>query len=455
MSNFLPNELLRRLAALETFDQEAFAESHARGDRITSVRLNPDKARPEAFRALEKVPWCALGRYLDERPVFTLDPYYHAGCFYVQEASSMFLDHMLSYLGLKGGEVRALDLCAAPGGKSTLMNTVLGSGSLLVANEVIRPRVRVLEENMVRWGHPNVVVTNNDPSAFGRLLGYFDLLVADAPCSGSGMFRKDKKAVDEWSLANVRLCADRQKRILAAAWPSLKTGGLLVYSTCSYSEEENEDILDWLAGECAAESVRIPTETNWGIEETLSDAKKCFGYRFYPHKLKGEGFFAAVLRKTEEQPTFGWKKTTPEKSNIPKGMVERFVKQNSDFLSFVHNGDIHVFPKKNGQDLKILQQVLYLKNAGTKLGRLSGTELLPAHDLALSNYAAADFPAQEVDMETARDFLRKKDLGREFFPDVRNGWCLVKHGDVPIGWAKVLPNRVNNYYPKEMRIMNL
>jgi len=455
MSSFLPNELVRRLADRETFDIEAFTETHARGDRISSVRLNPDKARPEAFRALEKVPWCALGRYLDERPVFTLDPFYHAGCFYVQEASSMFIGHMLSQLGRKGGRTRALDLCAAPGGKSTLLNTVLGGESLLVANEVIRARAKVLEENLARWGNPNVVVTNNDPSAFGRLPGYFDLLVVDAPCSGSGMFRKDRNAVDEWSLANVKLCADRQKRILAAAWPSLKTGGLLVYSTCSYSDEENEGILDWLAGEYAVESVRIPMETDWGIEETVSESEKCFGYRFYPHRLKGEGFFAAALRKTEEQSTFGWKKTKPDKSNIPRGMAERFVKENNDFQFFSQNEDIHVFPKKMEQDLKMLQQVLYLKNAGTKLGRLSGKELLPAHDLALSNCAAKDLPAQEVDLETARDFLRKKDLGKEMFPDVQNGWCLVKHGGVPIGWAKVLPNRVNNYYPKEMRIMKL
>jgi len=455
MSNFLPNELIRRLSYRETFDLEAFAEIHVRGDRITSVRLNPEKACPEALSALEKVPWCEHGRYLDERPVFTLDPFHHAGCFYVQEASSMFLDHILSQLGLKGGETRALDLCAAPGGKSTLLNTALGRASLLVANEVIRPRAKVLEENLVRWGNPNVVVTNNDPSAFGRLPGYFDLLVVDAPCSGSGMFRKDKNAVDEWSLANVKLCSDRQKRILAAAWPALKTGGLLVYSTCSYSEEENEDILDWLAGEYAVESVRIPLETDWGIEETVSKSKKGFGYRFYPHRLKGEGFFVAVLRKTGEQSTFAWKKTKPEKSNIPKGMMERFVKQVDDFQLFMQNEDIHVFPKKSDQDLKILQQVLYLKNAGTKLGRLSGKELLPAHDLALSNYLDDDLPAQEVDLETARDFLRKKDLGREVFPDVPNGWCLVKHGGVPLGWAKVLPNRVNNYYPKEMRIVKL
>jgi len=410
MSNFLPNELVRRLADREAFDPEAFTETHARGDRITSVRLNPDKAWPEPFRTLEKVPWCALGRYLDERPAFTLDPFYHAGCFYVQEPSSMFLDHMLSQLGWKGSETRALDLCAAPGGKSTLLNTALGCGSLLVANEVIRSRAKVLEGNLVRWGNPNVVVANNDPSAFGHLPGYFDLLVVDAPCSGSGMFRKDKNAVDEWSLANVKLCAERQKRILAAAWPSLKTGGLLVYSTCSYSEEENEDMLDWLAGECAVESVRIPTETDWGIEETVSEAKKCFGYRFYPHRLKGEGFFAAALRKTEEQAAFHWKKTKPERSNVPKGMVERFAKQNNDFQPFMQNEEVHVFPKKFDQDLKILQQVLYLKNAGTKLGRLSGKELLPAHDLALSNCAAEDLPAQEVDLETARDF-RRRSLG--------------------------------------------
>lgn len=455
MSNFLPNELIRRLSEQDSFNLSEFIATHEQGDKITSIRLNPNKPYPVDLQSYEKVPWCDNGYYLQERPIFTLDPFYHAGCFYVQEASSMFLDHILGYLGLKGSETRALDLCAAPGGKSTLLNTALGEDALLVSNEVIKSRSKILEDNLVRWGNPNVVVTNNDPTAFSRLPGYFDLLVVDAPCSGSGMFRKDKDALDEWSLANVKLCSDRQKRILADVLPALKEEGLLIYSTCSYSVEENEEVLDWLMGEHTLESIRIPVNSEWGIEETISASRKGFGYRFYPHKVKGEGFFISVLRKKVEQPTFNQKKIKPEKSAVPKGIVEQWVQKEHAFLTVMQHDDIHIFPKAFELDLKILQQVLYLKNAGTKLGKWLGKELIPSHDLALSNNVLENLPSQGVDLEIARDFLRKKDLNIESFSGVQKGWCLVKYEGVNLGWVKVLSNRVNNYYPKELRVMHL
>lgn len=455
MSNFLPNELIRRLSEQDSFNLSEFIATHEQGDKITSIRLNPNKPYPVDLQSYEKVPWCDNGYYLQERPIFTLDPFYHAGCFYVQEASSMFLDHILGYLGLKGSETRALDLCAAPGGKSTLLNTALGEDALLVSNEVIKSRSKILEDNLVRWGNPNVVATNNDPTAFSRLPGYFDLLVVDAPCSGSGMFRKDKDALDEWSLANVKLCSDRQKRILADVLPALKEEGLLIYSTCSYSVEENEEVLDWLMGEHTLESIRIPVNSEWGIEETISASRKGFGYRFYPHKVKGEGFFISVLRKKVEQPTFNQKKIKPEKSAVPKGIVEQWVQEEHAFLTVMQHDDIHIFPKAFELDLKILQQVLYLKNAGTKLGKWLGKELIPSHDLALSNNVLENLPSQGVDLEIARDFLRKKDLNIESFSGVQKGWCLVKYEGVNLGWVKVLSNRVNNYYPKELRVMHL
>ncbi|MGJ1316761.1 methyltransferase RsmF C-terminal domain-like protein, partial [Sphingobacterium multivorum] len=223
--------------------------------------------------------------------------------YYPQDASSMFIDHIIRSLKLNERSVRALDLCAAPGGKSTLLNSSLHPESLLVANEIIKTRVTVLQDNLMKWGNANTVTTNNDPAAFNRLPGYFDLMVVDAPCSGSGMFRKDTDAIDEWSEANVKLCSERQQRILAESLATLNKGGYLFYSTCSYSPEENEDIVDWLLDSGDFESIEIAIEEHWGIDHTSSNKHRAHGYRFYPHKLGGEGFFIAVLKKIGEQET--------------------------------------------------------------------------------------------------------------------------------------------------------
>lgn len=455
MSNFLPNELIKRLNEQEGFDSEAFNNIHEKGDKITSVRLNPLKQTTIPFENASPVPWCDTGYYLTHRPVFTLDPLYHAGCYYVQEASSMFIAHILKEIGLENSVTRALDLCAAPGGKSTLLTSYLGSESLLVSNEVIKSRANILTGNIVHWGVSNVVVTNNDPSTFKRLPGYFDLLLVDAPCSGSGMFRRDQETIDEWSLANVKLCSDRQKRILAESLSALATDGYLLYSTCSYSREENEDIVDWIQTTFSFESIRITFDSDWGIEETRSTDHRAFGYRFYPHKVKGEGFYIAVLRKKEDQSTFNKKKIKTEKNDAPLSVVADWTNQQADHVPFMHSGHIHIFPKRYEEELRWLQQVLYIKQAGTDMGKWTGAELLPSHDLACSIHIRSDLPAQEVTEDVARQFLRKKSLAREDFEAVNSGWCLVRYHGINLGWVKVLANRINNYYPKEVRIMNL
>ncbi|HLT86078.1 MAG TPA: hypothetical protein VKZ57_00730 [Sphingobacterium sp.] len=455
MSNFLPNELVKRLSEQEGFDAEAFNKIHQEGDKITSIRLNSLKQNTVPFENVTPVPWCDKGYYLTERPVFTLDPLYHAGCYYVQEASSMFIAHILKEIGLEDSTTRALDLCAAPGGKSTLLTSYLGNKSLVVSNEVIKSRANILVDNTVRWGMSNIVVTNNDPSAFKRMPGYFDLLLIDAPCSGSGMFRKDQETIDEWSLANVKLCSDRQKRILAESLNALVTDGYLIYSTCSYSKEENEDILDWILTEYAFEPISIAFDSDWGIEETKSTKHQAAGYRFYPHKVRGEGFFVAVLRKREQQSTFNRKKSKSEKNVIPLGTVSEWVAQSQDYASFMHGDQIHIFAKDYEEDLKWLQQVLYIKQAGTNIGRWTGRELLPSHDLACSVHIKADLPAQDVTLDIALQFLRKESLDAVDFKAVKSGWCLVRYKGINLGWVKILPNRINNYYPKEIRIMNL
>lgn len=188
-----------------------------------------------------------------------------------------------------------LDLCGAPGGKTTHLMSLLQPGDLLVANEVIRSRARILQENVTKWGIPGVVVTSGDPAAFASLGEIFDLIVVDAPCSGEGLFRKEPRAAEEWSPDHTRLCASRQKRILSEAWKCLRPGGAMVYSTCTFNPDENEENLEWLAQTAGASFLEVVPDPDWGIETSVHG--KVTGYRFYPHRLRGEGFFAAVVRK--------------------------------------------------------------------------------------------------------------------------------------------------------------
>lgn len=249
----------------------------------TSIRANN---KIDYQPSEEHVTWCESGFYLNERPLFTADPLFHAGVYYVQEASSMFLVQAIKQHFPEAQTV--LDLCAAPGGKSTLLSQTLPESSLLVSNEIIRSRAYILAENLIKWGNPNVVVTNNDPKDFDTLSGFFDAIVIDAPCSGEGMFRKDAGAIEEWSEYNVKLCAERQRQIVSSVWDALKTDGILVYSTCTFNREENEENVRWICEELGADLLNIDLHGNEDI--TVSD----FGYRFYPHKTKGEGFFMSV-----------------------------------------------------------------------------------------------------------------------------------------------------------------
>ena len=455
MSNILPNDLINALKGNPEFDYEAFSAIHEKEEKTNSIRLNPSKEINIANYSIESaVEWCENGYYLKERPSFTLDPLFHAGCYYSQEASSMFIDYAIRQLGLNLAPLKALDLCAAPGGKSTLLNSALHADGLLVANEIIKSRVNILTSNLVRWGNSNVVIANNDPSAFGRLPGYFDLMLVDAPCSGSGMFHKDHAAIDEWSLANVKLCSERQQRILSQSLAALKTDGYLFYSTCSYSKEENEDIVDWLIEEFGLESVDITVEDSWGITVCQSDKHKASGYRFYPHLVKGEGFFLSVLRKKAEQPTFSMRKVKKEKNSAPQHIASDWI-QTDGHYSFLHHNFIHIFPNPYEMDLSALQSVLYLKNAGTEIGELKGKELVPSHDLALSNLVRKDLQYVDLNLEQAQNYLRKESMPTDINPNNYKGWVLVRYLGINLGWIKAMPNRINNYYPKEIRIWNL
>jgi len=443
----IPVTLLQELQGVNGFNEQAFLEAH-RQPSVTSVRINPAK-NIGLFADHEHVPWCDSGIYLPKRPVFTLDPAYHAGAYYVQEASSMFLQQMLAgCIGDRDG-LRVLDLCAAPGGKSTLIAAMLGKDSLLVSNEVIRARASILEENMTRWGYMNTWVTSNDPRDFAKLPGYFDIIVVDAPCSGSGLWRKDADALNEWSEANVQLCSERQQRILADIWPALKEDGILVYATCSYSPQEDEEILDWLAGTYEAEGITAPLKDEWGIAATASPQHRLPGYRFFPGNVKGEGFFIAAVRKKEEADSI---RPTRFKSLNDKKIQEAagYLLKDGEYV-FIKSDKEHYSALRSCHeaDWQQLQKAVYLRKTGLLLGKAAAKEWLPEHEVALSIDASEQIQSINVNKEQALRFLKREDMG---LPDIEKGWWIVRYNGLGLGWAKALGNRINNYLPKHWRI---
>lgn len=452
----LPKEFLASLSGIEGYDAAAFEKVHADGGQVTSIRINPLKVLAGEAHSTGKmpvagrVPWSSWGFYLEERPSFTFDPLFHAGAYYVQEASSMLLEQALRQTTDLSKPLRILDLCAAPGGKSTLLQSLISPDSLLVSNEVIRTRVNILQENMVKWGAANVIITNNDPRDFQRLENYFDVIVVDAPCSGSGLFRREPEAVGEWSEENVQLCHQRQQRILADCWPALRQGGLLIYSTCSYSKEEDEDILDWILSEQQATGCRLSMDKDWNVVESRG-AKGGYGYRCYPDKLKGEGFFITCIRK-EDGNVFSYpRKGKPMSVKLTRQEEERmrpWIQQDTSFFRF--NGQVYALPSCLTEDLAYLQSVCYLKKAGVLTGKLAVKEFIPEHDLALSTLIYKEIPAVAVTKEEAIQYLRKEEIRVE---TALRGWALVQYKGHNLGWVKILPNRVNNYYPKEWRIL--
>ena len=459
----LPSDFSQRTHELLGDNDYRQLEDALQDEAPVSIRVNSAKCDKEVKG--ERVPWSANGIYLAERPTFTFDPLFHAGCYYVQEASSMFVEQVLkTYVS---SPVVMLDLCAAPGGKSTAARAVLPDGSLLVANEVMRNRVQILAENLIKWGNTEVVVTNNDPSDFAALLGMFDVVLTDVPCSGEGMFRKDAVAVEEWSADNVQICRQRQRRILADVWTALKPGGLLIYSTCTYNREEDEDNVAWIARELGAEVLEVPVRPEWNITGNLTEADFPV-YRFLPHKTKGEGFFLAVLRKDteggEEERTGDYlkehaggrkdkKKGGREKQQVmtvPKE-VKDWLQHPEDYQFEVKGTGIVAFPKKHSETYALLQQVLKVIHAGVTLGELKGKDIVPDHSLAMTiAMRQGKFLQAELSYEQAIGYLRKEAVVLD--SSVPRGYILLTYKKIPLGFAKNIGNRANNLYPQEWRI---
>lgn len=452
----LPQDFVQQMCAL-LGEAEAGALCSALTDTspAVSVRRNPTKGEV-SFAQSTPVPWCSDGCYLAERPSFTLDPRFHAGAYYVQEAASMFIEQAYRQIERDFTPTRLLDLCAAPGGKSTLWRSLLPDGALLVANEPIRQRAQILAENLTKWGHPDVVTTSAYPAEFAPLRGFFDVIAADVPCSGEGMFRKDEGARAEWSPAAVETCAARQRAILTDIWDCLREGGYLVYSTCTFNRAENEDNVRFVCQELGAEVVAVPTDEAWGIAPDTTAGGQAV-YHFFPHRTQGEGLFLALLRKTGSAPTAREKKRTRSKETpVPDAAkLLAWLKTPTDFRLFHPTPEMIAAVRTSLlDDVQRVAACVRTLTAGVLMGESKGRKFVPAHALALSTVLAdMAFPRAELDRDTALRYLRREAVVLP--PELPRGHVLMCFEGLPLGWVNNLGTRANNLYPAEWRIRNV
>ena len=441
----LPEAFIEQLRDLLPDEWEALTSAITTTEPSVAVRVNEARGAsvPDGVR---RVPWFEQGLYLADRPVFTFDTDWHAGRYYVQDASSMFIAHVIKHLVHE--PVRYLDLCAAPGGKTTAAIQALPSPSLVVANEIVPPRAHVLADNVIRWGNPRCVVTSNAPAQFSKLTHFFDVIAADVPCSGEGMMRKDDEAVAQWSPTLVAQCAQRQREILTDAWQALRPGGLLIYSTCTYNRQENEDMADFIVNELGATSLEIPIEPSWNIHSAIGS--DCHCYRFMPHRVDGEGLFMAAFRKegngTRQMPRIKEKTIKKVDETVKKWL------SSPDGFIMDQQGDLFIaVPQDIRSEVATLRATLNVLHAGVEMATLMGRKTVPHHALAMSLARSADaFPMCEVDYPSALRYLR----GESISINGPRGYVLVAHEGAVLGFANNLGNRANNLYSKSLRILS-
>lgn len=466
----LPNDFILQMKDI-IGDENSRRLCDALAEKATvSIRLNRAKTSDIPFdtdTVGKPVTWCNDGFYLKERPLFTLDPLLHAGAYYVQEASSMFLSHVVgTLLGKRTADddiektdlapLAILDMCAAPGGKSTILRTMMPQDSLLIANEPIGRRANILSENIQKQGFPNTIVTNNYPKDFSRSGIMFDFILCDVPCSGEGMFRKDRQAIEEWSPQSVAKCQALQREIVSEAWKCLRDGGTMIYSTCTFNTRENEENIRWIADELGGEVIDIPTEPSWNISGSLLKDFNMPVYRFIPGKTEGEGLFMAVIRKKSDTTIYSKANRNikgKNRNNGKNGTVDlsKYIRRADDFTTIETDGDIVAFPKMWEQIYKTARKNLRIVHAGITIGQTKGRDFIPHQALALSTILKKDaFPCVDLEYEDAIKYLRKESI--ELHGDVPRGYVVVCYKGLPLGFVKNIGNRSNNLYPNEWRV---
>jgi 16S rRNA C967 or C1407 C5-methylase (RsmB/RsmF family)/NOL1/NOP2/fmu family ribosome biogenesis protein len=458
----IPQALIDSTKNIESFDKEAFIQAHEQGKIPTSIRLNPFKSSEKWAFETQNISWCENGRYVENLSKFNADPLFHAGTYTVQEANSMSLEYVLKSTVDLSKDLRILDLCASPSGKNTHIATLITPESILVSNEVISTRSDILADNMTKLGTINTIVTSNDPKDFGKLTGFFDVIIIDPPNSGSGLFRKNPDAIKDWSLENVALFAQKQKRIISDAWACLKEGGILIYSTSSYSPAENEEVMDWVCEKFGANTITLPPAPLGVTNESMAplssrrgagaEAVACeVNFRFYPSE-KGEGFFISALKKNNPEKETYVRTGRPIKNNSRRTQREVFrpwIKDIDNYNWYDVKDEFFLINSEHEYLVKVLESYLHIRKAGVKMGKIAGNDLIPDHQLALSLYLTDNINRVELTEEEAMKYLRREDFTLD---QAQKGWSLMTFENFGLGWAKILPNRINNYFPKELRV---
>ncbi len=443
----LPDAFVQRMKKQLGEEAELFFQALTQPP-VTSIRLHHQKGRLP-FQHATKIPWCDTGYYLQDRPLFSQDPHWHGGAYYVQEASSMVLDYVLNQLTFLPKPRIWMDMCAAPGGKTGILAKHLGAEDVLLANEVVGTRRSILYENLVKAGYINTFVAAEPASAFRT--PFADIILVDAPCAGEGMMRKEAEALNQWSQSLVESCSQMQKEITGGAFRALHKDGYLIYSTCSYSPEENMLNVVGFQNQYHLESVTVSFPENWGIT-TLNEAGSS-GYQLYPHKLRGEGLFIAVLKRTETDDDVSRKKGKQKQffETVPKWLTAHLSSREACLVrkSDDQNGLISLaaVPKANE-----LLEYLPRAHVAVTAGSLKGKDFVPAHTLATSRMFSDNFAVIDLTVETALDFLERD--ATTLPAGQHKGWYVMAFEGTYLGWAKWTGQGWKNHYPMSWRLRN-
>lgn len=448
----LPEQFITKMNALLQDEAERFFATYNE-EKVHGLRVNTLKVSPSTFLnispwELEPIPFCSTGFYYrDAQP--GKHPYHAAGLYYIQEPSTMFVAEVLAP---SSGE-RVLDLCAAPGGKTTQLAAMMNNEGFLLANEIHPKRVKALSENIERLGITNAVITNETPEKLSETFeGFFDKILVDAPCSGEGMFRKDEEAIQFWSLDHVQKCAQTQKHILSCAYKMLNEGGTLVYSTCTFSPEENEQIIDWFLA-TYNDMELVPIEKEHGIQPGVVRWTNTYNEqiahtaRLWPHHLQGEGHFVAKMRKRGEAKRWNGKVAT---SNVSKAMRRDYETFINHIIQTTIDGTLYAFgthifalpylcPRLDG--LKVVRP-------GLHIGEWKKNRFEPNHALAMAltkQQVQAHLP---LTLEESIRYMK----GETLQTNGDRGWILITIDGYPLGWGKEVKGVVKNFYPKGLRI---
>lgn len=407
----------------------------------TTVRLHPTKGAG-LFTDRPSLSWSPNARRLEERPVFALDPLWHAGAYYVQDASSQYLESVLQQIGALESPMQVLDLCAAPGGKSKHILSLVPEGSVVIANEVIRSRAHILQENIWKWGMSHMIITSSDPKIIGDSGVQVDMLVIDAPCSGEGLFRKSPKAMEEWSPEVVDLCAARQKRIIGDAWDVLKPGGFLVYSTCTWNIQENEEVLEWCHNTLGAEAVPL----------TDHHGEKVDVLRFFPQDHGGEGFSCGVLKKTDEGSSRKSKSNQPRVVSEAAAFAKKHLVADQGYKYTELSSVVSAVPKASWSILgMLLSNGVHVLSAGIPLAEMHGAKnALKPHPMLSHavDFSSKAYPVIDLKKEEALQYLRRQDVSTT----EKNGPAVVCYAERHLGFGRVQNGRILSQYPMYFRL---